>query len=150
MLFRSYPIYSKWFDEYTKVDGRVRFNYQSIGSGGGIRQVSEQTVDFGATDGPMTDEQIAKAPRPLLHVPTVLGAVVATYHLPGDPQLRFTPEVLAEIFLGKITAWNDPRIAAANPGMTLPRTPIVVVAMLRSRALTKCTFAVSWKFWNNM
>src|SRR5216683_8236407 len=81
-----YPLYSKWFDEYTRVDGTVRFNYQSIGSGGGIRQVSEQTVDFGATDGPMTDEQLGKAPRPLLHVPAVLGAVVATYNLPGDPK----------------------------------------------------------------
>ncbi len=122
-----YPIYSKWFDEYTKIDGSVRFNYQSIGSGGGIRQISEQTVDFGATDGPMTDEQLGKAPRPLLHIPTVLGAVVATYNLPGDPKVRFTPEVLADIFLGKITAWNDPRIAEANAGIALPKTPIVVV-----------------------
>src|SRR5437879_11970022 len=87
-----YPIYSKWFDEYTRVDPSVRFNYQSIGSGGGIRQISEQTVDFGASDGPMTDEQLAKAPRPLLHIPTVLGAVVATSNLPGEPKLRFTPE----------------------------------------------------------
>jgi len=122
-----YPIYSKWFDEYTRVDPSVRFNYQSIGSGGGIRQISEQTVDFGASDGPMTDEQLAKAPRPLLHVPTVLGAVVATYNLPVDPKLRFTPELLADIFLGKITSWNDPKIATVNPGVTLPRTPILVV-----------------------
>jgi len=122
-----YPIYSKWFDEYTRVDPSVRFNYQSIGSGGGIRQISEQTVDFGASDGPMTDEQLAKAPRPLLHIPTVLGAVVATYNLPGDPKLRFTPELLADIFLGKVTSWNDPKIAAANPGVTLPGTPILVV-----------------------
>ena len=122
-----YPIYSKWFDEYARVDPSVRFNYQSIGSGGGIRQISEQTVDFGASDGPMTDEQLAKAPRPLLHIPTVLGAVVATYNLPGDPKLRFTPELLADIFLGKITSWNDPKIATVNPGVTLPRTPILVV-----------------------
>ena len=122
-----YPIYSKWFDEYQRIDGTVRFNYQSIGSGGGIRQISEQTVDFGASDGPMTDEQLAKAPRPLLHIPTVLGAVVATYNLPGDPKLHFTPDLLADIFLGKITAWNDPKIAAVNPGSPLPNTPIVVV-----------------------
>src|SRR5206468_518245 len=120
-------IYSKWFDEYARVDPSVRFNYQSIGSGGGIRQISEQTVDFGASDGPMTDEQLAKAPRPLLHVPTVLGAVVATYNLPGDPKLRFTPEILADIFLGKITSWNDPKIAEVNPGARLANTPIVVV-----------------------
>src|SRR5215470_15737460 len=122
-----YPIYSKWFDEYTRIDPSVRINYQSIGSGGGIRQITEQTVDFGATDGPMTDEQLAKAPRPLLHIPTVLGAVVSTYNLPGEPKLRFTPDLLAEIFLGKITSWNDPKIAAANPGTNLPNTPIVVV-----------------------
>jgi phosphate transport system substrate-binding protein len=122
-----YPIYSKWFDEYARVDGSVRFNYQSIGSGGGIRQITEQTVDFGASDGPMTDEQLGKAPRPLLHVPTVLGAVVATYNLPGDPKLRFTPDLLADIFLGRITAWNDPKIAEVNPGVALPKTPIVVV-----------------------
>src|SRR5438105_11552049 len=90
-----YPIYSKWFDEYTRVDPSVRFNYQSIGSGGGIRQIGEQTVDFGASDGPMTDEQLSKAPRPLLHVPTVLGAVVATYNLPGEAKLRFTSDLLA-------------------------------------------------------
>src|SRR5438552_8262190 len=122
-----YPIYSKWFDEYTRVDPSVRFNYQSIGSGGGIRQISEQTVDFGASDGPMTDEQLAKAPRPLLHIPTVLGAVVVTYNLPGDPKLRFTPELLADVFLGRITTWNDPKITAVNPGVTLPGTQILVV-----------------------
>src|ERR1041384_2770025 len=91
-----YPIYSKWFDEYTRIDPSVRFNYQSIGSGGGIRQIGERTGDFGATDGPMTDEQLAKTPKPLLHVPTVLGAVVTTYNLPGDPKLKFTPEALAD------------------------------------------------------
>ena len=97
-----YPIYSKWFDEYTKVDPSVRFNYQSIGSGGGIRQISERTVDFGASDGPMTDEQIKKAPGELFHIPMVLGAVVVTYNLPASPRLRFTGELLADIFLGKI------------------------------------------------
>jgi phosphate transport system substrate-binding protein len=122
-----YPIYSKWFDEYAKVEPGLRFNYQSIGSGGGIRQISERTVDFGATDGPMTDDQIRKAPGELLHIPTVLGAVVATYNLPGNPKLKFTSDVLADIFLGKITKWNDDRIRAANAGALLPNQPILVV-----------------------
>jgi phosphate transport system substrate-binding protein len=122
-----YPLYSKWFDEYTKVDASVRFNYQSIGSGGGIRQITERTVDFGATDGPMTDEQLKQAPAALLHLPTVLGAVVVTYNLPGNPTLHFTPELLADIFLGTLTHWNDPRLVAANPGARLPDQPIVVV-----------------------
>jgi phosphate transport system substrate-binding protein len=122
-----YPIYSKWFDEYAKVEPGIRFNYQSIGSGGGIRQITERTVDFGATDGPMTDEQLKKAPGELLHVPTVLGAVVATYNLPGNPKLKFTSDVLADVFLGKITKWNDDRIRAVNAGASLPNQPIVVV-----------------------
>lgn len=122
-----YPIYSKWFDEYAKVNTGVRFNYQSIGSGGGIRQVTERTVDFGASDGPMTDDQLKKAPGALLHIPTVLGAVVATYNLPGNPKLRFTGDILADIFLGKITKWNDARIVSANPGVSLPDTSILVV-----------------------
>jgi phosphate transport system substrate-binding protein len=122
-----YPIYSKWFDEYIKVDPSVRFNYQSIGSGGGIRQITERTVDFGASDGPMTDEQLKKAPAELFHIPTVLGAVVATYNLPGNPQLHFTGDVLADIFLGKITKWNDAKITALNPGVTLPGDPLLVV-----------------------
>jgi phosphate transport system substrate-binding protein len=122
-----YPIYSKWFDEYIKVDSSVRFNYQSIGSGGGIRQITARTVDFGATDGPMTDEQLKAAPGELFHIPTVLGAVVATYNLPGSPKLQFTPDVLADIFLGKVTKWNDARLTAANPGVSLPNQPIVVV-----------------------
>ncbi len=122
-----YPIYSKWFDEYAKVDPEVRFNYQSIGSGGGIRQISERTVDFGASDGPMTDEQLKKAPAELLHIPTVLGAVVATYNLPGQPKLNFTGDVLADIFLGKLTKWNDDRIKALNPSVSLPNQPIIVV-----------------------
>ena len=121
-----YPIYSKWFDEYAKVDPSVRFNYQSIGSGGGIRQITARTVDFGASDGPMNDDQLRKAPGDLLHIPTVLGAVVATYNLPGHSKLRFTPDVLADIFLGKITKWNDARIAAANPGASLPDRKSVV------------------------
>src|SRR5499433_2483284 len=122
-----YPIYSKWFDEYAKISQGVNFNYQSIGSGGGIRQVTARTVDFGATDGPMSDEQLKAAPGELLHIPTVLGAVVATYNLPNSPKLRFTGEVLADIFLGKITKWNDDRIKALNPSASLPDQPIVVV-----------------------
>ncbi|MGH7406998.1 MAG: phosphate ABC transporter substrate-binding protein PstS [Candidatus Methylomirabilales bacterium] len=122
-----YPLYSKWFDEYDKIDRSVRFNYQSIGSGGGIRQIMARTVDFGASDGPMTDEQLGKAPGELFHVPMVMGAVVATYNLPGSPTLRFTPELLADIFLGKITRWNDPRIEVMNPEAPLPNQPIIVV-----------------------
>src|SRR5712691_8302242 len=122
-----YPIYSKWFEEYTRVDPEVRFNYQSIGSGGGIRQISERTVDFGASDGPMTDEQLKKAPAELFHIPTVMGAVVATYNLPGSPQLAFSGEVLADIFLGKITSWDDGKIKSLNPGVSLPKAAIVLV-----------------------
>lgn len=123
-----YPIYSKWFDVYSKANPETRFNYQSIGSGGGIRQASEQTVDFGATDGPMTDEQIKNAKVRLLHFPTVLGAVVPIYHLPGlESELHFTSQALAGIFLGKITRWNDPEIAKSNPGVKLPDKPIVVI-----------------------
>jgi phosphate transport system substrate-binding protein len=122
-----YPIYSKWFDEYAKIDPEVRFNYQSIGSGGGIKQVISRTVDFGASDGPMTDAQLKQAPAELFHIPTVLGADVATYNLPGSPKLKFTSDVLADIFLGKITKWNDPRIVALNAGVALPDQPIIVV-----------------------
>ncbi len=122
-----YPIYSKWFDAYIKVDPEVRFNYQSIGSGGGIKQISSRTVDFGASDGPMTDAQLKQAPAELFHIPTVLGADVTTYNLPGNPKLKFTPDVLADLFLGKITKWNDARLTALNPGVTLPDTSIVIV-----------------------
>src|SRR5262245_61256405 len=122
-----YPLYSKWFDEYARIDQQVKFNYQSIGSGGGIRQITERTVDFGATDGPMTDEHLKKAPGELFHIPTVMGAVVATYNLPGNPKLRFTPDVLVDLFLGKITMWNDDRLTSINPGVTLPNQPIVIV-----------------------
>ncbi len=122
-----YPIYSKWFDEYAKIDQGVKFNYQSIGSGGGIRQITERTVDFGATDGPMTDEQLKKSPGELFHIPTVLGAVVATYNLPGNPKLHLTGEVLADIFFGKIAKWNDDRIKTLNSGVSLPGDPIIVV-----------------------
>jgi phosphate transport system substrate-binding protein len=122
-----YPIYSKWFDEYTKVDPSVRFNYQSIGSGGGQKQIMAQTVDFGASDGPMSDENLAKAPGKLLHIPTVAGAVVMSYNLPGNPALTFDGETVADIFLGKIKKWNDPKIAALNPGVKLPDNDVVVV-----------------------
>jgi phosphate transport system substrate-binding protein len=122
------PLYSKWFDAYAREKG-VRINYQSIGSGGGIRQFTEGTVDFGATDGPMNDQQIAAVQGKVLHVPTVLGAVVATYNLPalrGKP-LRFDGPTLADIFLGRITKWNDARIVALNPGVALPTEDILVV-----------------------
>jgi phosphate transport system substrate-binding protein len=123
-----YPIYSKWFDAYIKVDPTVRFNYQSIGSGGGIKQITEQTVDFGATDGPMTDEQLSAAPGHLMHFPTVMGADVLTYNLQGvGTGLKVTPEVIAGIFLGKITKWNDPALKAVNPSMNLPANDIIVV-----------------------
>ncbi|MDR3674911.1 MAG: phosphate ABC transporter substrate-binding protein PstS [Acidobacteriota bacterium] len=123
-----YPIYSKWFDEYHKLHPDMQFNYQSIGSGGGIRQVIAGTVDFGATDGPMTDEQLGQAKTKILHFPTVLGAVVPTYNIPGvNQELNFTPEALAGIFLGKITKWNDPAIANLNKGINLPDTDIIVV-----------------------
>ena len=122
-----YPIYSKWFDEYAKMHPDIHFNYQSIGSGGGIRQISEGTVDFGATDGPMTDEQLQKAKVKILHFPTVLGADVPTYNIPEvQGELNFTPQALAGIFLGKITKWNDPEIAKPNPGVKLPDKPIIV------------------------
>jgi phosphate transport system substrate-binding protein len=122
-----YPIYSKWFDEYARVDPSVRFNYQSIGSGGGQKQITAQTVDFGASDGPMSDENLAKTPGKLLHIPTVAGADVITYNLPGDPKLKLDGETIANIYLGNITKWNDPKIAALNPGVDLPALPVVVV-----------------------
>ncbi|MEA2163362.1 MAG: phosphate transport system substrate-binding protein [Thermoanaerobaculia bacterium] len=123
-----YPIYSKWFDEYQKSHPDVRINYQSIGSGGGIKQLTAQTVFFGASDGPMTDAQLKAAPGPVLHFPTVLGGVVPVYNVPGITQpLRFSGTVLASIYLGKITKWNDAAIAQLNPGVTLPATDIAVV-----------------------
>jgi phosphate transport system substrate-binding protein len=122
------PIYQKWFDSYAKATG-VRINYQSIGSGGGIRQFTEGTVDFGATDAPMTDQQMAAVNGDVLHVPTVIGAVVLTYNLPalGTTPLRLDGTTIAEIFLGKITRWNDAKLAALNPGVALPATDIIVV-----------------------
>jgi phosphate transport system substrate-binding protein len=127
-----YPIYSKWFDEYHKVHDDLQINYQSVGSGAGIKQVTEGTVDFGASDGPMNDEQMKafqdKHGFGILHFPTVLGAAVPTYNLPGvSATLNFTPEALSGIFLGKVTKWNDPAIASANKGVNLPGNDIVVV-----------------------
>jgi len=123
-----YPIYSKWFSEYHKAHSDVQVNYQSIGSGGGIRQVLAGTVDFGASDGPMTDEQLGQAKVKILHVPTVLGAVVPAYNIPGvSGEVKFTPEALAGIFLGKITTWNDKALTAANPGVNFPNQAIVVI-----------------------
>lgn len=121
------PIYSKWFDEYAKVDPSVRFNYQGIGSGGGQKQILSETVDFGASDGPMSDENLAKAPRKLLHIPTVAGAVVVSYNLPDNPKLKLDGATLANIFLGKISKWSDPAIAGQNPGVKLPDEDILVV-----------------------
>ncbi len=123
-----YPMYSKWFSEYHKAHPDIQINYQSIGSGGGIRQVLAGTVDFGASDGPMSDEQLSQAKTKILHVPTVLGADVPAYNIPGvTAELKFTPETLAGIFMGKISSWNDPAIAKTNPGVNLPNQPIIVI-----------------------
>jgi phosphate transport system substrate-binding protein len=122
------PIYQKWFSEYHNAHNDVQINYQSIGSGGGIKQLQAGTVDFGASDGPMTDEQLAATPVKVLHIPTVLGAVVPTYNITGvTSELKFSPDVLADIYLGNIKKWNDPRLAKANPGVKFPDEEIVVV-----------------------
>jgi phosphate transport system substrate-binding protein len=122
----GYPIYSKWFDAYARVDPSVRFNYQSIGSGGGINLLINRTVDMGASDAPLNDEQIKRAPGPILEFPSVMGAVVLTYNLPTVKQpLRLTGPLIANIYLGKVTKWNDPAIVALNPGVSLPDTQIV-------------------------
>jgi phosphate transport system substrate-binding protein len=122
-----YPIYSKWFSEYSAAHPGVEINYQSIGSGGGIKQATSGTVDFGATDGPMNDDQIKESKVKLLHIPTVLGAVVPVFNVPGVTDLKFSPDVLADIFLGKISTWNDGRIAKDNPGAKLPNESIKVI-----------------------
>ena len=122
------PIYSKWFSEYNKLHPDVEINYQAVGSGAGVRQITNQTVFFGATDGPMTNEQLQAAPGRILHFPTVLGAVVPVYNIAGiSVELKFTGHVLADIFLGKVTKWNDPAIAKLNPGVSLPGSDITVV-----------------------
>ncbi|MFL5362939.1 MAG: phosphate ABC transporter substrate-binding protein PstS [Myxococcales bacterium] len=120
-----FPLYSKWFSTYNKMHPEVQINYQSIGSGGGIKQVTEKTVDFGASDAPMSDEELSRA-QGIQHIPTVMGAVVLVYNVPGLQSLRLTPETLAGIFLGKISNWNDPALAKDNPGAKLPDTPIAV------------------------
>jgi phosphate transport system substrate-binding protein len=123
-----YPIYSKWFSEYHKVHSDVQINYQSIGSGGGIRQVTSGTVDFGASDMPMTDKQLSDVKTKILNLPTVLGADVPAYNIPGvTGEVKFTPEALAGIFLGKISKWNDKAITSANPGVNFPDKEIIVV-----------------------
>ena len=123
-----YPIYSKWFVEYSQQHPDVKINYQSIGSGGGIRQVTEGTVDFGASDGPMSDEQLGASKIKITHIPTVLGAVVPIYNLPGvNQELKFSQDAIAGIYLGKITKWNDPYIAKENPGVSLPDKQILPV-----------------------
>jgi len=121
-----YPLYSKMFDVYNKLY-QIRINYQSIGSGGGIRQLTNKSIDFGASDAFLDEKKLAKMPAKTLHVPTCLGAVVVTYNIPGSPNLKLTPEVLADIFLGKIKKWNDPRIAEINPEVKLPKNKVMVV-----------------------
>src|SRR3984885_1393287 len=117
----GYPIYSKWFDQYTKVDPSVRFNYQSIGSGGGIMMLKNKTVQIGASDAPLTDKQEAAMSGPVLHFPSVMGAVVVMYNLPDVKQkIRLTGQAIADIYLGNVTKWSDPEIAKLNPGVTLP------------------------------
>jgi phosphate transport system substrate-binding protein len=122
-----YPIYSKWFIEYSAAHPGVKINYQSLGSGAGIRQVTAGTVDFGAADVPMTDDQLAGSKVKIVHIPTVLGAVVPIFNVKGVTDLKLAPEVLADIYLGKITAWNDSRLAKDNPGVKLPSEPIFIV-----------------------
>ena len=123
-----YPIYSKWFAEYAKIDKSVKFNYQSIGSGGGIKQITAQTVDFGASDKFLSDEELKGAPGKLLHIPTVMGAVVVTYNIPGVAKgLKLSAETLSQIYEGKITSWSDPKIAKDNSAAHLPNKPIIVV-----------------------
>ena len=123
----DYPAFTKWFEAYGKVDANVQFNYQSIGSGGGIKNLINQTVDFGASDAPMKDEALASAPGKILHIPIVAGGVAVIYNLPGSPKLKLDGDTLAGIYLGNITKWNDPKIAALNPGVDLPDTAIIPV-----------------------
>lgn len=123
-----YPLYSKWFNVYSKMNTDVQFNYQSIGSGGGIKQITAKTVDFGASDGPMTQSQLAEAPGRLYHIPMTMGSVAVAYNIEGVSKgLKLTPDVLADIFLGNITSWDDSRITSQNPGVNLPAKPIIVV-----------------------
>jgi len=147
-----YPIYSKWFSEYAKVDPSVKFNYQSIGSGGGIKQITAQTVDFGASDKFLSDEELKAAPGKLVHIPTVMGAVVVTYNIPGIGKgLKLSQEALADIYLGKITMWNDPKIVKDNKGVSLPNQPIIVIHRSDGSGTTSiytnylCAVSPEWK-----
>ena len=147
-----YPIYSKWFDLYSKINPDARFNYQSIGSGGGIKQITSGTVDFGATDGPMTDKQLSEAPGRIFHIPMVMGAVVLAYNLPGlQGEIKMTPDVIAGIYLGHITQWNDEKIASQNPGLALPAMPIMVARRSDGSGTTYifvdylCSISGEWK-----
>jgi phosphate transport system substrate-binding protein len=123
----DYPAFTKWFEAYGKMDANVRFNYQSIGSGGGLRQLVAETVDFGASDAPMSDEMMKTAPGKVLHFPVVVGGEAIAYNLPGNPKLKLDADTISGIYLGNITKWNDPKIAALNPGVSLPDLGIVVV-----------------------
>ena len=123
----DYPALTKWFEAYGQVDPNVKFNYQSIGSGAGQKQLLNQTVDFGASDAPMSDESMSNAPSHILHLPIVAGGVAIIYNLPGDPKLKLDGDILADIYLGNITNWNDPKIAALNPGVSLPNSTIIPV-----------------------
>jgi len=123
----DYPAFTKWFEAYGAVDGAVHFNYQSVGSGAGQQQLIKETVDFGASDAPMTDEAMAKASGKILHIPVVAGGVALTYNLPGAPKLKLDSDTIANMFLGNIKNWNDPKIAALNPGVTLPELPVIPV-----------------------
>jgi len=149
-----YPLYSKWFYEYAKIDKTVNFNYQSIGSGGGIRQILAQTVDFGASDAVLTEEQLKQAPAKILHIPTTAGAVVLTYNIPelkGKEPLRLTPEIISKIYLGKIKKWNDKLIQTENPNVTLPDKNIVVARRSDGSGTTfiftdyLCEISAEWK-----
>lgn len=146
-----YPIYSKWFDEYQRAHPGVRFNYQGIGSGGGIRQFTAKTIDFGATDSPLTDKEGSQVNRPFFHVPTVLGGVVPAFNLQGISDLRFTGDVIADIYLGEITKWNDPALRKLNPNVNLPNQDIVVIRRADGSGTTYCftdyltTVSPSWR-----
>jgi len=149
-----YPLYSKWFYEYSKIDKTVNFNYQSIGSGGGIRQILAQTVDFGASDAFLTEEQLKQAPAKILHIPTTAGAVVLTYNIPelkGKEPLRLTPEIISKIYLGKIKKWNDKLIQTENPNVSLPDKNIVVARRSDGSGTTfiftdyLCEISAEWK-----
>src|SRR5580698_8287975 len=123
----DYPAFTKWFEAYSAVDSAVHFNYQSVGSGAGQQQLLKQTVDFGASDAPMSDDNMAKASDKILHIPVVAGGVALTYNLPASPKLKLDSDAIANIYLGNIKNWNDPKIAALNPGVTLPDLAIVPV-----------------------